>query len=144
MFPWVNRIEKVPFPNVQHIYKDGNGIPLHGLYVDSPRKVQISTISADSIGIELTPEVSFVDVPPFTETFILSKGKLHQTIKVHPSVQEKLPFCFGYHPYLQINQENIKDLSIKTDIETNLKLDEVILNVYSATDDSLPLPKDKH
>ena len=45
MFPWVNRIETVPFLNVQHPYTDSNGLPIHGLYVDSPRNVTIFSVS---------------------------------------------------------------------------------------------------
>jgi hypothetical protein len=41
MYPWVNRVEKVPYPGVYPQYTDGNGIPLHGLYVDDPRKADI-------------------------------------------------------------------------------------------------------
>lgn len=83
MFPWVNRIEKVPYPNIEHPYKDGNGLPIHGLYVDSPRNATIFSISEESIGIEMTPEVKYPDIPSFTETFTLTKGKFHQKIKVH-------------------------------------------------------------
>jgi hypothetical protein len=50
MFPWVNRIEKVPY-QAEHPYTDGNGLPIHGLYVDSPRNITVFPISAESIGI---------------------------------------------------------------------------------------------
>lgn len=52
MYPWVNRIEKVPY-QVEHPYNDGNGIPIHGLYVDSPRNISVFSLSAESVGIEL-------------------------------------------------------------------------------------------
>lgn len=45
MFPWVNRIEEVPYKDIQHPYKDGNGLPIHGLYVDSPREATVFSIS---------------------------------------------------------------------------------------------------
>jgi len=36
MFPWVNRIRDQNIDNfmVESIFKDGNGIPLHGLYAN--------------------------------------------------------------------------------------------------------------
>ena len=61
---------------------------------------------------------------------MLSKGRLHQKIKIHNSGNEKLPFCFGYHPYLQIDNEDIANLKITTDIKTNLKLDEVLFVLF--------------
>lgn len=64
MYPWVNRIGKVPY-QTENPYNDGNGIPLHGLYVDSPRNIQVFPLSAESIGIELEPEIKYPDVPNF-------------------------------------------------------------------------------
>lgn len=95
---------------MEHPYNDSNGLPIHGLYVDSPRNATIFSLAEDSIGIELTPEVKVGGVPDFVETFILSRGKFQQKIKVHNSAEDKIPFCFGYHPYLQIDEENIEDL----------------------------------
>lgn len=31
-------------------------------------------------------------------------------VKLQITGQSTLPICFGYHPYLQINQTNISDL----------------------------------
>lgn len=138
MFPWVNRIEKVPF-DLQHPYTDDNGLPIHGLYVDSPRQTTVFTINSDSVGIEMTPEVKYEDIPAFTETIVLSKGKFSQKIKVHNTVEHKLPFCFGYHPYLQIDQENIADLLVKTDIKTNITLDKVRTWLILEIGDDVPI-----
>ena len=83
MYPWVNRVLKVPFEKATDVHTDDNGIPLHGLYVNSPRKATVFPISSERIGIEMIPEAAFKDAPHFTETFILSKGKLEVSIKVH-------------------------------------------------------------
>lgn len=32
--------------------------------------------------------------------------------------------CFGYHPYLQINNVKITDLDFETNLKMNVKLDE--------------------
>ena len=34
MYPWVNRVEKNPYTDKESPFKDGNGIPLHGFYVN--------------------------------------------------------------------------------------------------------------
>lgn len=36
--------------------------------------------------------------------------------------EEKDVFCFGYHPYFQLLNKNIKDMKIETNIHKNLKL----------------------
>lgn len=66
MFPWVNRIEKVPYANIEHPYKDDNSLPIHGLYVDSPRNATVFSISEGNIGIQMTPEIKYPEVPEFT------------------------------------------------------------------------------
>lgn len=40
-----------------------------------------------------------------------------------------LPVCFGFHPYLQINELKLADLRIHTNIQTNLKLDEQVESI---------------
>lgn len=37
LYPWVNRIEKSPFEDMDIPYKDAQGLPLHGFYVNEPR-----------------------------------------------------------------------------------------------------------
>lgn len=37
MFPWVNRVEHNPYSNNKYAHFDDNGLPLHGLSVNSPR-----------------------------------------------------------------------------------------------------------
>ena len=64
-------------------------------------------------------------VPKFKEQYILTKGALRTSISVQKTEEIKLPFCFGYHPYLEIDKEEIKDLKLETDIKVQLKLDEV-------------------
>lgn len=126
MYPWVNRVEVNPFLPVQSEYFDGNGIPLHGLYVNDKRDITV-TPSADGITIELVPQLVVEGVPKFRETYYLSKGNLRVKIIVDNPETASLPFCFGYHPYLQIDNEDLKDLELTTDITVQLALQEVII-----------------
>lgn len=103
MFPWVNRVEKNPFLPVQGDYFDGNGLPLHGLYVDDQRDITISPFE-NGLKVELVPQKIVEGVPKFREFYTLSKGTLRVEILVEDTPNVTLPFCFGYHPYLQIDQ----------------------------------------
>lgn len=38
MYPWVNRIEDKNYPKVE--FKDGDGLPLHGLYSTKKRIIE--------------------------------------------------------------------------------------------------------
>lgn len=44
-----------------------------------------------------------VDMHNFIEIFTLRRGSLSIVFKVIENETDKSPFCFGYHPYLQID-----------------------------------------
>jgi galactose mutarotase-like enzyme len=115
MFPWVNRIEENPFLPVESEHFDGNGIPLHGLYVNDQREITVSP-SENTVTVELIAQKVVEGVPKFRELYTLSKGSLRVEIFVEHSENVALPVCFGYHPYLQIDNEDLKDLKLTTDI----------------------------
>ena len=75
MYPWVNRVEQNPFP-IESEYKDGNGIPLHGLYVNDKREITVKPLSADSIIVEMVPTLSVEGVPKFKEFYELRRNSL--------------------------------------------------------------------
>lgn len=55
----------------------------------------------------------------------LTIDKLTTQLKVEG--KSELPLCFGYHPYLQYNEEKLADLVVDTNLKNNLKLDEKTL-----------------
>ncbi len=75
MFPWVNRVETNPFLPVSSEYYDGNGLPLHGLYVNDQRDITVSPVEG-AIKVELVPQKTVEGVPKFKEVYTLSKGEL--------------------------------------------------------------------
>ena len=79
MYPWVNRVEQNPFP-IQSEYKDGNNIPLHGLFVNDKREIAVKPLSADSILVEMVPSLSVEGVPKFKEFYELRRNSL--TIRI--------------------------------------------------------------
>jgi hypothetical protein len=58
---------------------------------------------------------------------------------VDHSEGEELPFCFGYHPYLHIDNEDLKDLTLTTDIATQLELKEVLIFLLRVCCQSSPI-----
>jgi hypothetical protein len=42
------------------------------------------------------------------------------SFKIIENEKDIHPYCFGYHPYLEIDGKNLEDLEIKTDINTLL------------------------
>jgi galactose mutarotase-like enzyme len=72
--------------------------------------------------VELVAQKVVEGVPKFREVFTLSKGVLRVEILVEDSPNVTLPFAFGYHPYLQIDKEDLKDLKLTTDISIQFQL----------------------
>lgn len=66
MYPWVNRIEKMPWADIEPSYTDGNQLPLHGMFVDEPRTVEITVPALGSISIAMRPIKKMEGVPSFT------------------------------------------------------------------------------
>lgn len=79
MYPWVNRVEKNPF-TIESEYKDGNNIPLHGLFVNNNREITVKPLSANSIIVEMMPSLSVEGVPQFKEFYELKHNSL--TIRI--------------------------------------------------------------
>lgn len=94
------------------------------MYVNDTREITVSPIE-QGISVELIPTKIVEGVPKFKEHYLLTKGALRVSISAQKTEEVKLPFCFGYHPYLEIDNEEIKDLKLETDIKVQLKLDEV-------------------
>lgn len=61
----------------------------------------------------------------FEEIYALSKGKLTIHFKVIENEKDKHPYCFGYHPYLELDGKQLQELTFKTDITTLLEFDQV-------------------
>jgi hypothetical protein len=76
MYPWVNRVEENPFLPVQSEYFDGNGLPIHGLYVNDKRDITMLAPSHEYVVVDLVAQKTVNKVPKFKERFTLSKGTL--------------------------------------------------------------------
>lgn len=73
MFPWVNRLEKEQDP-YKPAFRDGKGLPLHGLAADLMFKFSVET-SEERIEIVLSPEDLPDNLPEFEQVFVLTPSK---------------------------------------------------------------------
>jgi galactose mutarotase-like enzyme len=102
MYPWVNRLEVYPKAE----FKDGAGLPLHGLYATRKRNLT-RTQTSDSIILELTCE-SF----HFKEIFTLTANSLSIEFQLISESKQEI-VCFGYHPYLQLNNVKLTNQNVR-------------------------------
>jgi len=134
MFPWTNRLEKefnIKDKTVDYPTRDGNGLPLHGLYTKIKRKVKTST-QTSIILIADTYNDSF---PYFEEEFILNEDSLEINTRFFPRIDNlQIGFGYGYHPYISFNNSSINQLEIRTNMDSVLKVGNDMLpdgNKYS-------------
>lgn len=73
----------------------------------------------------------------------LSKGKLTIHFKVIENEKDKQPFCFGYHPYLEIDGKPLEEIEIKTDITSLLDFDQVFYALMRTSYPFIPFRNDK-
>lgn len=59
MYPWVSRLEKEQAPYSTPIFKDGNGIAIHGMALNLPMKLSVTkhehSIKVTARPVELIP-----------------------------------------------------------------------------------------
>jgi galactose mutarotase-like enzyme len=66
MYPWVNRIEKMPWADIEPSFTDDNKLPLHGMFVNEARTVEITVPAPGSLAITMRPIKQMEGVPSFT------------------------------------------------------------------------------
>lgn len=122
MHPWANRLEgdhirvdgrRHDFPDAQKhlLYRDGNGLPLHGLLLKTDQWQTVAvTHSQDFIYHHATLDFDRPDwlrIFPFPHTLEM-KTYLHAQevcieVVVYNSGQSPLPLSFGFHPYFRMD-----------------------------------------
>jgi len=116
LYPWANRLQEDAIPvdgrmyDFDHadIYRDSNGLPLHGLLLKSARwetvKLEVSAIDARHVAELNFPEtVNGVNVFPFKHRLrmehLLNETGLWISVTVVNDDSKPLPLSFGFHPY---------------------------------------------
>jgi len=128
---------------IEYPTRDGNGLPLHGLYTKIKRKIKTST-QTSIILIAETYDDSF---PYFEEEFILNEESLEINTRFFPRTHNlQVGFGYGYHPYISFNNSSINQLEIRTNMDSVLKVGNNMLpdgNRYSYQQISSLFPRFK-
>lgn len=135
LYPWVGRIRsaEIDFKDkkltVEPLTKDPNGMPIHGLYFNTPRKI---IQQAENI-LELTTQDSYKPYdeyfPNFCEKFILEEDRLRIENVFDGDSSKKYPlyFAYAYHPYFGLDGKSVDDLVLKHNMHHRVPLDEKTL-----------------
>ena len=131
MYPYVNRL---PHNNltlgdkkfsIEVPQKDSNGLPIHGFYTQTPRKI---VQKAENI-LEMTTIDTYkpndVHFPNFCEKFILVEDRLRveNVFEGDETKEYPLYFAYGYHPFFTLDNRKIDELIVKTNMHYNVELD---------------------
>lgn len=132
LFPYVNRLpdENIDFKDrkltIDPPQRDSNGIPIHGFYTKTARKV---VQKAENI-LELTTTDDYKpyanEFPNFVEKFILEEDRLHvENVFSGDDDTKKYPlyFAYGYHPYFTVDNRKIDELVLTTNVQNGVELE---------------------
>ena len=97
MFPWISKVPQSPYDlALLNQY--------HGFVMNTKREVIEKRQENGQIRLSMRQAVQRQNQHNFIETYVLSKNSLKIMFRVLINEKDKNPFCFGYHPYLQIDQ----------------------------------------
>lgn len=140
MYPWANRLEKdvIPFQNHQHpfpgaaIYRDGNGLPLHGLLLKSPYWETIDgKVEADCVRhrarLQFGAVKEYMQIFPICHTVemehVLDENGLRIEVYIINEDDVALPISFGFHPYFSYEGADKSDVRIQLPFQQHFKTD---------------------
>lgn len=144
MHPWANRLEcdAVPVGEALHrfegadIYRDGNGLSLHGLLLKSPYWKTVG-VAANESGVSHEAELNFEAVPEYMEIFPfahsirmkhrLDKEGMSVTVHVRNTGGQSMPLSFGFHPYFSYADVHRSELSLLLGFRQHLLTNERLL-----------------
>jgi aldose 1-epimerase len=121
MAPWANRMDDASFwangrkysfrMDVGNVRKDNNGLPIHGLLMNSAQW-QVTSIGADQQSAHVTCRLEFWKYPdlmsqwPFAHQYEMTYSLVDGSLEVQTTVSnlstEPMPLVIGFHPYYQI------------------------------------------
>lgn len=142
MHPWANRLEgdyitidgqRHDFPEAQKplIYRDGNGLPLHGLLLKTDRWRTHAVKAAEDFiyhhAILDFDDPAWLGIFPFPHRLEM-KTYLHEDeicveVVVYNSGEKPLPLSFGFHPYFMIDPRNTEALRLTIPLKYVLDTD---------------------
>lgn len=142
MHPWANRLEGdyISLQNQQHVfpeeckpllYRDGNGLPLHGLLLKSDRwkTIEITRNTHVAEFIFRTPDLTAIF--PYEHTIqirheLTKNGIYIETILLNHD-EKPMPVSFGFHPYFLIRPERRADYRLTIPAEEAIEVNDVMI-----------------
>ena len=146
MHPWANRLEgdyitigqqKHIFPKELYgqIFRDGNGLPLHGLLLKTDKWRTENIEQTDSF-IYHHASLDFIEeewlrIFPFEHSLDM-KTYLHEDeicveMGIYNSGDQPMPLSFGFHPYFLIDPQNTNALQLTIPMKKVLEMNEKMI-----------------
>ena len=143
MHPWANRLEEecIQVENKKHgfpkeqihlLYRDGNNLPLHGLLLKSDQWKTIELHEDENscyhIAELIFDDAAFLSIFPFKHTIQIKHELRDNELKIETTVlnedEQEMPVSFGFHPYFQRNELNVK---LTVPLENTIEVDAVMI-----------------
>lgn len=142
MHPWANRLEgdyiyiqnrKHAFPEELKslLYRDGNGLPLHGLLLKSNKWVTIEKTNTSHTAAFDFKEADLLAIFPYRHTIQIRHTLTENGIYIETTLfnqdNKPMPVSFGFHPYFLINPARRADYQLTIPAEDVIEVNEVMI-----------------
>lgn len=144
MHPWANRLEgdyihiqdrKQAFPEELEslLYRDGNGLPLHGLLLKSDKWMTIEKTNTSHTAAFDFKEADLLAIFPYRHTIQIRHTLTEDGIYIETTLfnqgEKPMPVSFGFHPYFLINPGHRASYQLTIPAEDVIEVNEVMIPV---------------
>lgn len=144
LYPWANRLEKNHFPfrgkeypiSGEAIYRDGNGLPIHGLILKSTswtlKDLNASRNFARALfEFQTESDTDLRNNFPFQHGLFLSFELQHDELRILLEIENRdrnaFPVSPGFHPYFALGNYSRDSIRIKIPAKKSMQLNELFL-----------------
>lgn len=144
MYPWANRLasdefsfEEQHYPLVSNtLYRDSNGLPLHGLLLKSGRWMTKETGSDEHAAwhtaeYHCTEHSEIFAQFPFEHrlemTHRMDENGIQVTLNIVNEGNKNIPVSFGFHPYFSLENTEREDVKLKVPYRQHVVTDRYLL-----------------
>ena len=127
--------------------RDANGLPIHGLLIDSHYWEVVELVS-DSEGAAVTSRLDFGAHPEllavwpyrhvYDMTYRLAEGTLEVTTVIRNTGTEAMPVSIGFHPYFLLPGISRDEVSVRLPAQSHVEADEHLLATGALASSGLP------
>ena len=140
LYPWANRLEKdfIPFRGKEfplageEIYRDGNGLPIHGLILKS-NSWSLKDLNASrdfaralfefNLEADLSMRMNFPFAQALFLTFELQQRELRILLEIENRDRNPFPVSPGFHPYFSLGHFDRNDIRLSIPARSSMILD---------------------